>query len=150
MNEIAQVKAEGRVFIYLDEINFAKRAITLREWSANNSNLCVDQEDVYVGFRNVIACMNEEKGIVRVRIQPVTVDSYDFGEFLLQLSRKLREVPIALFMDNASIHKSRGVKPIYEDRDIKPVFNVPYSPDFNPIEAVFSKVKRLFSNSRLN
>ena len=53
-------------------------------------------------------------------------------------------------MDNASIHKSKIVKPEYEHRDIKPVFNVPYSPDFNPIEAVFSKVKRLFSNARLN
>ena len=85
MNEIAQAKREGRVIVYLDEINFAKSAITLREWSAKNSNLSVDQEDVYVGFRNVIAAMNEEKGILHVRIQPVPVDAYDFGENLLKL-----------------------------------------------------------------
>jgi len=150
LNEIAEAKREGRVFVYLDEINFAQSAITLREWSAKNSNLSVDQEDVYVGFRNVIAAMSEEKGIIHVRIQPQTVDSYDFSEYLLRLTQKLRNVPIALFMDNASIHKSKTVKPYYEERNIKPIFNVPYSPDFNPIEAVFSKVKRLFGNRRLN
>ena len=31
-----------------------------------------------------------------------------------------------------------------------PVYNVSYSPEYNPIEAVFSKVKRLFTHSRLN
>ena len=34
--------------------------------------------------------------------------------------------------------------------NIKPVFNVSYSPEFNPVEAVFSKVKRLFNSRRLN
>ena len=66
------------------------------------------------------------------------------------MSQKLGEVPIALFMDTASIHKSKDVKPWYPESDIKPVFNVAYSPDFNPIEAVFSKVKSLFNRSRLN
>ena len=68
----------------------------------------------------------------------------------MQISQKLQGAPIALFMDNASIHKSKDVKPLYEDLNIKTVFNVPYSPDFNPIEAVFSKVKRVFNDSRLN
>ena len=34
--------------------------------------------------------------------------------------------------------------------DIKPIYNVGYSPEFNPIEAVFSKVKRQFSYHRLH
>ena len=33
--------------------------------------------------------------------------------------------------------------------DIKPIFNVGYSPEFNPIERVFSKVKRRFNAKRL-
>ena len=58
--------------------------------------------------------------------------------------------PFVLFMDNASIHKSREVKKHYLDLSITTVFNVAYSPEFNPIEAVFSKVKRLFNHQRLN
>ena len=42
LNEIDQVKSEGRKFVYLDEINFTKRSIMLREWSGKNSNLAID------------------------------------------------------------------------------------------------------------
>jgi len=42
------------------------------------------------------------------------------------------------------------VKDIYGQLNMTPVFNVSYSPQFNPIEAVFSKVKAVFSRSRLN
>ena len=34
--------------------------------------------------------------------------------------------------------------------DIRPIYNVAYSPEFNPIEAVFSKVKRQFIFHRLH
>jgi transposase len=34
--------------------------------------------------------------------------------------------------------------------DIKPIFNVGYSPEFNPIERIFSKVKRRFNAKRLS
>ena len=33
--------------------------------------------------------------------------------------------------------------------NIKPIFNIGYSPEFNPIERVFSKVKRRFNAKRL-
>ena len=33
---------------------------------------------------------------------------------------------------------------------MEPIWNVSYSPEFNPIEAVFSKVKREFNSQRLN
>ena len=58
--------------------------------------------------------------------------------------------PFALLMDNASIHKSREVKKHYSELIITTIWNVAYSPEFNPIEAVLSKVKRLFNHQRLN
>ena len=42
------------------------------------------------------------------------------------------------------------MKPIYVELDIVPVFNVGYTPEFNPIESVFSQVKRVFCRERLN
>ena len=30
-----------------------------------------------------------------------------------------------------------------------PIFNIPYCPEFNPIESVFSQVKRVFKLKRL-
>jgi len=53
-------------------------------------------------------------------------------------------------MDNLTVHRERTVKLLYSDLDIMPIWNVSYSPEFNPIESVFSQVKRLFSRERLN
>ena len=53
-------------------------------------------------------------------------------------------------MDNLGVHKGKNVKPWYVELDIVPIYNVGYSPEFNPIEACFSQVKREYSRGRLN
>ena len=44
-------------------------------------------------------------------------------------------------MDNLSVHKSKRVERLIEDAGCELLFLPPYSPDFNPIEEAFSKVK---------
>jgi transposase len=44
-------------------------------------------------------------------------------------------------MDNLSAHKGGRVKEIVEGRGCELLYLPPYSPDFNPIEQAFSKVK---------
>ncbi len=61
--------------MYLDEINFTKRSVTLREWSRKNTNLTIDNEDIYVGYRSVIAAMTEEDGILMISIYERAVNS---------------------------------------------------------------------------
>ena len=46
-------------------------------------------------------------------------------------------------MDNLSAHKGEGIKELIEERGCEVVYLPPYSPDFNPIEEAFSKIKRL-------
>jgi transposase len=46
-------------------------------------------------------------------------------------------------MDNLSAHKGKRVKEIIEERGCELLYLPPYSPDFNPIEEAFSKVKGL-------
>ena len=53
-------------------------------------------------------------------------------------------------MDQLGVHKSNVLKKIYTELDLEPIFNVGYSPEFNPIESVFSQVKRTYSRIRLN
>ena len=48
------------------------------------------------------------------------------------------------------MHKSKEAKPYFEKLNIEPIWNVRYSPEFNPIEAIFSKVKAIFNRRRLN
>ncbi|WP_236611054.1 transposase, partial [Piscirickettsia salmonis] len=46
-----------------------------------------------------------------------------------------------VIMDNASFHKSKGVKEAIEDAGCHLLFLPPYSPDLNPIEHVWSPLK---------
>ena len=48
-----------------------------------------------------------------------------------------------VMMDNLSAHKGERVRELIEQRGCELVYLPPYSPDFNPIEQAFSKVKDL-------
>ena len=100
--------------IYIDEINFTKRSILLRDWSRKNSNLAVDQKDIYVGYRSVIASMTEENGFGSVIIHAQAINSDDFVRFLKKLRAKYPNRALALFMDRLNVRKSRDVKPWYD------------------------------------
>ena len=57
------------------------------------------------------------------------------------LAPTLREKQIVV-MDNLSAHKGQRARKLIEDRGCELLFLPPYSPDLNPIEEAFSKVKR--------
>ena len=46
-------------------------------------------------------------------------------------------------MDNLSCHKVKGVKEAIESVKASVLYLPPYSPDFNPIEMMWSKIKSL-------
>ena len=56
---------------------------------------------------------------------------------------------ICVYMDNLSVHRSREVKERLDELSIPYIFSPPYSPDFNPIELVFSIFKREMKVKRL-
>ena len=49
--------------MFLDETVFSKKALKLLEYSARNTSLSVEQEDIYTGYKCVIASMTEEHGM---------------------------------------------------------------------------------------
>ena len=148
-NEIRDAREEGRELIYLDETNFTKLALPTREWSTRHSNLTVEQEDVYQGYRSVLVSMHETRGIENPKIQDRAINSDDFISYLKMMRSRHHKKPLALLMDQLTVHKAKNVRPFYDLLDIKPIFNVGYSPEFNPIESIFSIVKRHFKRDRL-
>lgn len=48
-----------------------------------------------------------------------------------------------MVMDNLSAHKGEEVRELIEARSCELLFLPPYSPDLNPIEEAFSKIKGL-------
>ncbi len=48
-----------------------------------------------------------------------------------------------MVMDNLSAHKSSRIRELIESKGCELIYLPPYSPDFNPIEEAFAKLKAL-------
>ena len=150
LEELEEVEREGRLLVFADETLFTKRAVILREWSARSTNLSMDQEELYVGYRSALVSMTVEKGIRLVHIYEHPIKEAEFCAHVSKLRIMAKRRPLALLMDNLWVHKNAEVKELMAKLDIRPIYNVAYSPEFNPIEAVFSKVKYQFKCQRLH
>src|SRR3712207_7782599 len=51
-------------------------------------------------------------------------------------------------MDNLSAHKGSRVRDLIESKGCELIYLPPYSPDFNPIEEAFAKLKALLRKDR--
>lgn len=58
--------------------------------------------------------------------------------------------PIAYIIDNASWHKTKKVREYCEENNITLLFLPPYSPEYNPIERVWSFLKSKVKNTYFN
>ncbi len=82
---------------------------------------------------------------------PAVIDgALDGPTFLAYLEQVLAPALVAgdvLAMDNLSVHKVAGVREAVEARGATLLYLPPYSPDLNPIELAFSKLKRLLRSA---
>ena len=83
---------------------------------------------------------------------PMTIESATDGDvFLAYLEQVLcprLEPGQVVVMDNLSAHKVEGVRRLIEARGAQLLYLPPYSPDFNPIEQAWSKVKQLLRSAK--
>ena len=54
-----------------------------------------------------------------------------------------------MIMDNLKAHKAERVRELIEARGCEVIFLAPYSPELNPIEEAFSKIKGIPSEEPL-
>jgi len=85
-------------------------------------------------------------------VAPLVIDGAINGKLFLawvkqHLITSLRPGDVVI-MDNLSSHKVKGVVDAIESVDAQVQFLPPYSPDFNPIELAFSKLKRLIRSAK--
>ena len=84
---------------------------------------------------------------------PMTLDGAINGEYFLAyveqiLVPTLQKEDIVV-LDNVSSHKVTGVREAIESAGATVLYLPPYSPDFNPIEQVFSRLKTLLRKLKL-
>ena len=78
------------------------------------------------------------QGIIGYEISEKAFDSNSFKEFIDNLNVK---EGTNIVLDNVMFHKTKQVMNSFNSKKLIPIFIPPYSPQFNPIEIVFSIVK---------
>ena len=69
-------------------------------------------------------------------------DSEIFRSFVTDALRPVLREEHIVVMDNLQPHKAAGVRQIIESTGAQLIYLPPYSPDFNPIEPAWSKIKQ--------
>ena len=83
---------------------------------------------------------------------PLVIDGAMNGEIFIEYIRQFLAPTLTpgdvVIMDNLPVHKVAGVKQAIEAAGATLEFLPPYSPDLNPIEMVFSKLKALLRKAK--
>ena len=149
VGEIDRANREQRKVIYLDEVVFTRKTLLRKAYSHRLTNLAVNGEGMAAVALTAIAAVSAERGTEHVMITEGHTDNDKFKKFVRKLLSLNKGRKLALFMDNMSAHKEKSVKELYDLHDILPLYNIPYLPATNPIEACFSIVKGFFKRKRL-
>ena len=110
--------------------------------------MAVDEAKLNEPTLALLSAISKEKGHEHYKIFDKSVNVAKFQEWLTELRAKNGDDKICLFMDQLSAHTSDRAKKHMKDLGFRYVYNVSYSPSWNPIELVFSKVKSSFKALR--
>ena len=87
--------------------------------------------------------------MVHYALYDLAVNTDSFVEFLHQLREKHGDGRFILYMDSLKVHTSNRSWDTYKELNIEPLMAPVYSPDYNPIEMMFSKLKGIVKRMRL-
>ena len=121
-----------------------------REYSSLHNNLQVDYRGFNLKTTAVIAAISHRQGLVAWKDYNKAVKIPDFVDFIQLLNQKVNAKSWSMFMDNLSVHRSKAVRNELERINVTPIYNVVYSPEYNPIEMSFAIVKQRFRALKTN
>jgi transposase len=96
----------------------------------------------------LLSCMGIEGMRPSLAVEGTT-DSADFEAYLERIIVPVLGSGQVVVMDNLAAHVSDGVRELIEGRGCELLYLPPYSPDFNPIEETFAKMKGLLRRAEV-
>ena len=146
--EIDDTLNAGYKLIYIDETVFTRKTVRQSEWSGKGENVHVDQNHLNEKPKALLMGISAEEGVEQWRIFSKSVDTKKFLLYLDMVREANENKKVALFMDNLNVHRTKLAKKKMEELGIRPIYNIYYQCELNPIESCFSKIKARFKSLR--
>ena len=126
-----------------------KSTIPSHEYTSSNYRFELNQQDLNARPIAVLAAVSQEAGVDLVMTFKDSINISKFIIFIEELRRTYYYGDLCIYFDNLAVHRSLLVRQRLEDLSIGYVFCLPYSPDLNGIESVFSIFKNKLKRLRL-
>jgi len=126
--------------ISIDETHIDTHITSIYGWNVKGKKIYTKKYVKYKKRFTIIMAINNNK-VIHYKIINNSANSKDFKIFLLETNKKYVLKNHNLLMDNARIHHAKIIKSLINDMKCTALFNVPYCPEYNPIEMTFSKIK---------
>jgi transposase len=134
-------KAEARRLIFIDETWATTNMTRLRGRAPRGQRLIDQTPHGHWRTTTLIAALGME-GMRCSTVVDGTVNGDVFEAFVRNVLNPVLQPGDIVVMDNLSSHKRESIRTLIESRQAELRYLPPYSPDFNPIEMVFSKIKQ--------
>ena len=131
--------------ICIDETGFCNVGIDHYGWFPKGQ--CPSQTIVNRRKRVSVVMSILPNKVVSYKMQERPFNSETFYTYIENLVLNLPQSVKVLLMDNVAFHKTRRLKNLLESHNLLLLYIPPYSPRCNPIEEVFSLIKRRFRQS---
>lgn len=124
----------------LDETSFGRHGKQVMGYCKKGQSLCLPKRLPRMTTQSAMVLASNQ-GIVKKVLKKGSFNTSNLLEFLKTLTLPKHSV---ILLDNVSFHHSKEVKQLAQELGIHLLYTPPYCPRFNPIEGIFSIVKRSF------
>lgn len=136
-NKITEICEEN--IISIDEMGIYLNDLPTYGWAEKGKKCEINTSDNILQKRvSLISAMNNKK-IVKYKLHKENISGDKYLQFIRELN--YRNKGKCLLMDNAKIHHTKKLKEYIKKKNINVLYNIPYCPEFNPIENVNSMIR---------
>ena len=134
--------SDARRFVFVDECSTNTSLSPIYGWSRRGQRVCYEAPLNWGANVTLLSSMTLDGIGPSLAVEGATTRAVfeTYVERVLAPSLSPRQIVV---MDNLSSHKSSRIRELIEERGCELHYLPPYSPDLNPIEEAFAKIKAL-------
>ena len=131
-----------------DEISAVSNKYPKREWAKTDKECIIENKNTLYGKRFTIGLTVNNEKIVNFNVVEGGMKTDNFIDLVKNFNQNHNEnKDKTLFLDNASIHHTKKFKDYTKENKTHVLYNVPYNSDKNPVEYVFSLLRKVLERS---
>jgi len=145
-SDFKSLLATNNLIACIDEVGFNSNIKPLYSWSKKGKpNYIINKLDTQNRKNKSTCSCIISNGDINYKTQLVPYNKISFIDFLTTLKLPSKTI---ILLDNVSFHHSKDVINYAKSRNWILLYTPPYSPNFNPIENIFSCIKNYYRKNK--